>query len=448
MARLKELLFDGDAETLKEINRRLAELERGGIDQARHHGAAVERLEKLSERIGTEERFRTSVANVIDKALEDAEMRNHAQMSRAIAPLVINTIKTELRNSQDELVDIMFPITGRMVKTYLAAEMKKLSEGVNRKIDENPVMLRIRSLTSGRPVSDLAIAGSQRLSIDEVYLIRRDTGELVAHWPEGASQSNLQSHVGGVLAAINDFASSAFSDEGGHFESFRYDDFQVFMRSSPLYLLAAKCNGIAPSGIEQIFDDAFLETMERIALVEKAAAESGELPPSKRSLELQPLTETVETRTGEIYESIEKSSIGGAIVKFLLFIIAVPLLAWFFWGIYTDAEEALVRGSAQHAITSTDGLEGFRTDINVGYRGRSVTVTGLRPDAETKSMLLNALATELPNTDVKTRIAVVPARVEVVREVLQPAPKVDIEGVERRLYGRLTTLEGQWIKSD
>ena len=385
---------------------------------------------------------------MLDKALEEAELRNHDEMSRAIAPLVVKTIKTELKNSQDELVDIMFPITGRMVKSYLAAEMKKLSTSVNRQIDNNPFMLRIRSLTSGKPVRDLAIADTQRLSVDEVFLIRRGSGELLAHWPQSSTaMSNADVHMSGVLSAINDFASSAFDNDGGHFQSFRYEDFDVYMRASPVYLLAAKCSGIAPSGIEAIFDEAFLETLERVTALERAAAANNrEVAAQTRSLELHPLTEHVENRTTEIYEDLARSSVGGAVVKALLFLIAVPLLAWFFWGLYTDAEEAIVRRSANHVITSTPELKGYQTHLEVGYRGKSITVRGLVPDESVRNGLTTALSRELPSTEIKAELATVPkARTEVVREIPAPPPEFDTSALEKRFSDRLAGMESQLI---
>ena len=447
MARLKELLFDSEVETLSELDKRLGSIEQVNRQQERQNVETVQRIDQLFDRAGTEERFRSSVAVVLDKALEEAELRNHEQMSRAIAPLVVNTIRTELRNSQDELVDIMFPITGRMVKSYLAAEMKKLSNSVNQRIDNNPMMLRIRSIASGKPVRDLAIAETQRLSVDEVFLMRRGSGELVGHWPESATtMSNADIHMSGVLAAINDFASSAFESDGGHFESFRYEDFEVYMRASPMYLLAARCSGIAPSGIEQIFDDAFLETMERVSALEQAkAAEGREVDVRTRSLELHPLTEDVEARTTKIYEELAQSRIGGTVVRAVLFLIAVPLLTWFFWGLYTDAEEAIVRNSAQSVINSTRQLDGYQTSLDVGYRGKSITVSGLVPNDEVASNLKAALGQELPATQINARFAVVPKAREVVRELVpKPAP-VDIAGLERRLNARMRGIESELI---
>lgn len=448
MARLKELLFDSEVETLGELDKRLGSIEEINQQQERQSLETEQRVEQLFKRAGTEERFRDSVAVVLDKALEDAELRNHDQMSRALAPLVVQTIKTELKNSQDELVDIMFPITGRMVKSYLAAEMKKLSESVNNRIDQNPMMLRLRAIASGKKVRDLAIAETQRLSVDEVYLIRRGSGELLAHWPQSSTtMSNADVHMSGVLSAINDFASSAFDSDGGSFQSFRYEDFDVYMRASPVYLLAAKCSGIAPSGIDAIFDEAFLETLERVNALERAAAANGrEVAAQTRSLELHPLTETVESKTTEVYEELAQSSIGGAVVKVLLFLIAVPLLAWFFWGLYTDAEEAIVYRSANHVITNTPELKGYQTNLEVGYRGKSIKVTGLVPDAAVGAGLKTALSLELPSTKINAELATVPtARTEVVREVATPAPVLDTSALEKRFADRLADMEGQLV---
>ena len=332
MARLKELLFDSEVETLGELDKRLSSIEAVNTQQTREQRDMLARVEQLFERAGTEERFRTSVATVLDKALGEAELRNHDEMARAMAPLVVNTIKTELKNSQDELVDIIYPITGRMVRAFVASEIKKLSESVNNSIDRNPAMLRLRSVISGRPVSDLAIADSQRLTVTEIFLIRRGSGELLAHWPSTQTLSNADIHVSGMLAAINDIAATAFDDEGGSFRSFAYEGYNVHMRDSPVYLLAAKCAGVAPSGTDAIIDEAFLATLERINEFERKAeeADARAITPAARSQELVPLADAVEGRTAEVYDAIARSRVGGAVIKVLLFLIAVPLLAWFF----------------------------------------------------------------------------------------------------------------------
>jgi hypothetical protein len=149
VSRLKELLFDRENATLAELQGRVAKVatseqaSREELAQALQASVAAEaasrvelarRVEGLFDRAGSEERFRSSVATVLDGALREAEVARHDQMSRAMAPLVIRTIKTELRNSQDEMVEALYPITGRLVKAYIASAMKDLTDQINRRL--------------------------------------------------------------------------------------------------------------------------------------------------------------------------------------------------------------------------------------------------------------------------------------------------------------------------
>ena len=427
---LKELLFDNEAEALAGLDQRLKSIEEQNEAGTRERLDTARRIEQLFERAGTEDRFRSSVAVVLDKALRDAELRNHDELSHALAPLVVNTIKTELKNSQDEMVDILYPLTGRMVQAYVKSAIKDLTEQINNCIDQNPVMLRMRSMMSGKSVAELAIAESQRLEVEEVFLIRRGSGELVARWPEAARTSNTDIHMSGVLAAINEFASTAFEQDGGHFRSFEFENIQVFLRASPAYVLAARCQGIPPSGIEEIFDEEFLSTLERIARVEQAAAdEDAGAEGHVRASELAPLAQSVGSRTTAIYEETANSGFGGALLKALLFLIAVPLLAWFFWGLYTDAEEMLVRRAAKTVLQDTTELAGYPTTLEVGYRGKTLTLSGLAPDSGTQRRVNDALRQELPGTRIQSKLAVI------------PTTDVDLRPVEQRMANRLTSLE-------
>jgi outer membrane protein OmpA-like peptidoglycan-associated protein len=444
MARLKELLFDSEVETLGELDQRLSAIEGVNETQAREQLELLGRVEQLFERSGTEERFRTSVANVLDQSFQEAELRKHDELSRAMAPLVVNTIKAELRNSQDELVQIMYPITGRMVRAFVVAEMKKLADSVNSGIDHHPTMLRLRSLISGKPVSDLAIADSQRLKVEEIFLIRRGSGELLGRWPANdQALSNADIHMSGLLSAINDIASSAFDDEGGHFKSFEYEGFNVHMRGSPMYLMAAKCTGVAPSGAAVVFDEAFLSAIERIGALEKAAAatDARDVDAAARSQELVPLAQTVEARTGDIHNQLARTRIGGAIVKLLLFLIAVPLLSWFFWGLYTSAEEASVKRTARSVITNTRELQGYQTNLDVGYRGQSLKVSGLVPNEATRSSLITALQRELPGTEIEAGLTALPKP----RVVVPPPVQFDTAGIERRFKERIAAAERELV---
>ena len=434
--RLKDLLLDEEHSRLDEFERRLEGVEHESRSEQLKRLDTAQRIDQLFQRAGTEERFRRSVADVIDVAIQDAETTRHAQLSRAVAPLVVNTIKTELKNSQDEMVEALYPITGRMVSAYVASAMKDLAESINRRLSQNPVSLRMRSLTTGRPVSELVMADTQRLEVEELFLMRRGSGELIARWPGGTDLSNSDVHMSGVLTAISDFAAHAFQNDGGGIRSFRADDFQIFMRASPVYLLAAKCRGVAPPGLEKIFDEEFLAVLERDPTELEPDHFSGPSGEDHR-LQLVSTSDALSRRIENRYEALDQEGGGFFVLKLLLFLILVPLIAWFAWGWYTDMEEHRVRRIAQSVVADTPAVEGYPLNIGVGYRGKTLVVDGLLANDDIRSDLRSRLASRLPeNTVIAGTVAVLPEQ-----ETTDNRPLI------ARLNRQIATLENELEQS-
>ena len=68
VARLKELLFDNEAETLEELDKRLKAMEVLHEAQSREREQQIERLQAMFDRVGTDDSFRTQVFDLIDIA--------------------------------------------------------------------------------------------------------------------------------------------------------------------------------------------------------------------------------------------------------------------------------------------------------------------------------------------------------------------------------------------
>ena len=302
--RLKELLFNTETHALEELARRIdgitqteartradltERIDTAAVMETRARDDLIRRVDgiaasdarardefkmKLDEvyaRAGNTEHMTASVADILGDALRRAEVDKHMELSQTIAPLVVTTIKAELRNSQDEMVEALYPITGRLVKSYVAAAIKDLTDQMNRRLEHNPLMLRLQSLTTGRSVGELALAGTQDFDVKELYLIRRGSGELVAHWPEKAI-SGREHAMSGVLAAVNEFANDAFSADQSCLRQIDLGGEEVYLRGSPIYLLAARCSGQAPKSVEQTLDDAFLSAVEAQHSIDKDPA--------------------------------------------------------------------------------------------------------------------------------------------------------------------------------
>jgi len=393
--RLKQLLFDGEAQGLEALSRRMDVEAAARTEIAR-------RVDAVFERAGTDDRFVKSVAAVLDGALRTAEVERHAELSEAMAPLLSRTVKAEIRNSRDDLVDALYPVTGRMVKAYVASAIKDLIAKVNRRLDANPVMLRLRSLMTGRSVAELALADTQPLEVEELFFIRRGSGELVGHWPQ--SEDGGRDHlIGGTLTAINEFATEAFKAESAALRNIDLGERQVYVRMSPAYLLAAKCKGAASVAVEQIIDDEFLGTIEehRRSLdgqgIGAMAAKPADLLPGL----MQRLTKRMETAQGS-------RRTGPSPFVLLLWIFGLPLAAWLAWSLYSSLMTERVRSIANGIIAERADMKGFPTHIDVVDRGAKITVLGLAPTTPTREAILAEMKGALPGTEIEDQMTVMP----------------------------------------
>lgn len=410
--RLKELLFDSETQALAEL---AAKIDTVAQTDSRARDEIKRSIADIFERVGTSESFTNSVSQTLDEALRRAEVSKHSELSISLAPLVVTTIKTELRNSQDEMVEALYPITGRLVKAYVASAMKDLTDQMNRRLERNPVMLRLQSLVTGRSIAELALAGTQEFELEELFLIRRATGDLVAHWSAHGA-SGREQLMSGVLAAVNEFANEAFAADQNSMRHIDIGGANVYLRGSPLYLVAAKCTGTAPKGVEQALDDTFLAAIEKQNDSAGVEGPQGDL--------LRAMGTELKARIDEQKADISRPA--GNPVKILALAIALPLLLWFGWSWYTDFANTRARTTAERVIAETAEMQGYIPQLEAADRGRILTVAGLAPSQDIKTKVLHRIGIVLPRTAIRDELTVVPGS-----DIAIPDPEPDIAKVRR-----------------
>ena len=428
--RLKELLFDSEARAFNSLAQRVDGIEHSVLDEQKQRAEISQRIDDVFNRVGTSGRFEVSVAEVLDGALRRAEVDRHTELASAMAPLVVRTVKTEIRNSRDELVEALYPMTGRMVQAYVASAMKDLAKDINRRLEQNPVMLRLRSLAAGKSVAEIAIAESQRLVVEELYLIRRGSGELIGRWPEAAEGASGRDHVmSGVLTAINEFSTEALKDDGSTLRQIDLGERQLYLRVSPSFLLAAKCSGNAPQPVETVLDQSFLAAMEDL---QKLPQQGGAVSSSKGTEILAGLSHDLSARLDEKTGEMAEQATSVSPLRILAWIIGLPLAAWFAWMFYADYKTERAHAMAAKTLASFSDIAGYPVSLDVARMGTSVTISGLAPAAETKEELLSRFRAAMPKSEIIDRLSVLPNSLAafepriagVTRDVKALAPEV------------------------
>jgi outer membrane protein OmpA-like peptidoglycan-associated protein len=384
--KLKELLFAPESEA---------------IDALTH------RIDAVFDRAGTTERFQSSIASVLDGALREAEVARHEDMASAIAPLILRTVKTEIVNSRDELVEVLYPQLGKMLRAFVSAEIKRVIDDANRRFERNPVMLRLNALLTGRSASELALSDIQRLQVETVFLIRRATGELVARWPQCETGSNLDHVMGGVLTAINEFTLEAFKAEGSALRQIDLSGSQVYLRVSPTFLLAAKCAGSSPAGVETAFDDEFLNLLERRQGTLDAVGLGGRSGADGSAL-MADLAHRLEARLSALQPQPAALHGGVRPLTLLATLIGLPLAAWLAWGLYVDYRIAHVERVARDVVAADADMRGYPTGYRVGQRGRALAISGLAPSGAVKDRVIAQVSALLPDVAIQNELSAVP----------------------------------------
>ncbi len=460
--KLKELLFKQEAATLADLELRIsrvaeAELQARGqiaeglhqLDAIRHlevesralHARLEQRFSELNARTGTPEALRTSVAQVLDDVILEARQTKQDDLSRALAPMLVKTIKAELKNNQAEMVEALYPITGQLVKSYVASAMRDLTNRMNRGLQSNGFMLRMRSLFSGYSMAELRLAESQRLEIEELYLIRRGSGELLSRFPESLIRSNSDAHMSGVLAAINDFAATAFEGDGGHLRSFDLDDFTLFLRVSPVYLLAAKGRGVAAPGVESLIDAEFLEAVSRF---HEAESPQGDAIPARL---LADLKTRIESGITDKHDELSSAGMPFNPVRALVALAIMALIAGGGWYAWTTWEVEQTRIAARRAIDETTAMSGYPVSLEVGPRGRSVAISGLAPNEIARTQLMERLASQVSGVVIEDKgLAALPAQGPDLAPAIASVRK-DLGSVESTLRSEVAAVERQRIRA-
>ncbi len=395
-------LADGAARRLDDAALRQDDAGRRLVATTQRLDEQGRQLQGLVEREGSLERAEITVASVLDGALRRAELERHDAVAAALAPLVVRTVKTEIRNSQDDLVEALYPMTGRMVKAYVASAMADLIEQVNQRLNSNPLMLRLKSLTTGRSMAELALLETQRLRIEELYLIRRGTGELIGRWPEAPTQANRDQIMSGVLTAINDFASEAFKDEGTALRQIDLEASKVLLRASPTLLLAVRCTGQPHAAVERIIDDEFLEALDR---QHHAQADTGG---AEARAQLPELARRLDARVAEKHAELTRPPLGLTPLRLAAILVGLPLLAAGVWYGLDGFQTSRVRSVAMRIIETSPEVRGYPISVEVEPWGRAVTVSGLTPTTPAREDLVTRLTDLLPGTRVNDKLSVVP----------------------------------------
>jgi hypothetical protein len=134
-------------------------------------------------------------------------------------------IKLQIKSSQNDIIDALYPIIGKMIGRYLKAEIQRISQQIDEKL-QNPfsfenIKLRLKSIFSGVSYHEVLMEEVARAELQEIFVIDKESGMLLGHHSlEGITHPDM---VAGMLKGLQDFVEHALERASEELEFLEYE---------------------------------------------------------------------------------------------------------------------------------------------------------------------------------------------------------------------------------
>lgn len=180
--------------------------------------------------------------------------------------VIENMIQDKMRESQEELLNVLYPQLGKMIKKYITHQFQMLKESIDTQIkitiSKMNIFARFKAKYFGSDqMAEEILAKIDQPVLEEIYLIQRESGLLLGH---ASLQSSINRDVvAGMLTAIKAFVEDAFQKENQDLEMIEYGTYKIFIQSFYSYYIAIAFSGSLSAVERDRLSDQMLDFAER-----------------------------------------------------------------------------------------------------------------------------------------------------------------------------------------
>jgi len=216
-------------------------------------------LKKLKEILLKEENVRI---DLLEKELEASAIREKVlplleeqfrifekKFPKEYEAVVNKLIEDKIKNSQEMIVNALYPSLGKMIKKYVNSQVQGLKDSIDERVNKSftpkAMFGKAKHYFFGIKESDIILRESVDYQVEEVYLIQKDSGLLIGN----ASTENTvdKDVIAGMLTAIKAFVEDAFKREQEDLESIQYGTYKIIIQSFYSYYIALAVKGTLSS---------------------------------------------------------------------------------------------------------------------------------------------------------------------------------------------------------
>ncbi|MFD2822349.1 cell envelope biogenesis protein OmpA [Lacinutrix iliipiscaria] len=231
-------------------------------DEREYASSIHEKIKILEDTINQQPNLSEKVDPIIEEKLNEFIK----EIPDTLGPTITEALKNEIKNSQDAVVEALYPILGRMIKKYIQNEFKLLSEKINSQINNTfsfkSFKRKFKAKTYGVSEADLILQDQLKPKLEQFMVIEKGSGLLVSTY----SKTNTieEDMVAGMLTAIKSFVEDAFNEKNQDLELIEYETYSIHIQNFSSYYIAVVISGIFNANDKNVLEDKLLDFAQNI----------------------------------------------------------------------------------------------------------------------------------------------------------------------------------------
>ncbi|MEW6350973.1 MAG: OmpA family protein [Thermodesulfobacteriota bacterium] len=208
------------------------------------------RIEEILRRLDDPALRAKEISRILPEAIS-YRSGGDGKLVSALVRTVEDSVRLSVERNPLTLVDSLFPVMGPAIRKstgeFIRAMVQSLNQTLEHSFSFQGLKWRFESFRTGKPFAEVVLVHSLVFRVEQVFLIHRETGLLLAHVTEETVVFQDADMVSGMLTAIQDFVRDSFETsrfEG--LEDLRIGELTVLVEHGPLAYLAAVVRGTPP----------------------------------------------------------------------------------------------------------------------------------------------------------------------------------------------------------
>ncbi len=224
----------------------------------------IVKIQALEEEISVPEKFEPHLEPHFEKHIEFLKANFPELFRNSLA----KALEEQIAESNDTIINALYPIIGKMITRYIKAELEKLSQRIDdAQRDLFSIQnwkLRIKSFVTGIPYRELLMRDNLVVNMEEVFLIDNESGLLLGHH----SFNNLMDPdmIAGMLTGIKGFVEHAFQQDAQDLETVEYEKYKIVINTFQNFYIASVVSGTISPDFKDHLDEEVLDFLKSVKL--------------------------------------------------------------------------------------------------------------------------------------------------------------------------------------